>query len=313
MAHHTLKHLYGLTNKQDPSGQVVSWYHRECHFSSTESNNPTLTLTDGYGHNGCNDSPELHHTITNSRNYPVSLSSFSSTSDPATKVSLEFLRAKFASLHNTQNFTCKLRIHLLSRLLRKGLNGDDPGSFTNDERNSLWIINNTIFLAKQFSVNYTTYDVHRDQDIINPRCHPYVMVQSPKVGDNTHPYWYAQVLRIYHTVVSMTHPAATMHSAQVMQFLWVRWLGTKPGHCSSPQVARSPRIGFVEAMDEDVFGFLDPELIIQGSHLIPTFHFGQTHNLMPYNGPTAAHLVDENDDWLNFYINMYAFFTITSS
>ena len=138
------------------------------------------------------------------------------------------------------------------------------------------------------------------------------MVHSPEVGDKTHPYWYAKVLGIYHAVAPTTHPAATTHSAQAMQFLWVRWLGVEPGHRSGSRVARLPRIGFVEATDGDAFGFLDPELVIRGSHLIPAFHFGRTRDLMPYDGPTAARSVDENDDWLNFYVNMYAFLTITS-
>jgi hypothetical protein len=136
------------------------------------------------------------------------------------------------------------------------------------------------------------------------------MVRSPEAGDNVHPYWYAQVLGIYHTIVSTTHPAASRHSAQPMQFLWVRWLGTEPGYRSGSRVARLPKIGFVEATDEDAFGFVDPDLVIRGSHLIPAFHFGRTCELMPYDGPTAARSVGEKDDWLNFYVNMYDFLSI---
>ena len=136
------------------------------------------------------------------------------------------------------------------------------------------------------------------------------MVQSPEAGDNTHPYWYAQVLGIYHTYVSTTHTAAAKHSAQPIQFLWVRWLGTEPGYHSGSRVARLPKVGFVEATDEDAFGFLDPDLVIRGSHLIPAFHFGRTHDLMPYDGATAARSVDEKDDWVNFYVNMYAPFSL---
>ena len=77
-----------VNGQAESAGQVTSRYHRECHFGSTESDNRTPTLTDRYEHNGCNDTPELHHTITNSGNYPVSLSSFSSTSDLVTEGSL---------------------------------------------------------------------------------------------------------------------------------------------------------------------------------------------------------------------------------
>ena len=64
-----------------------------------------------------------------------------------------------------------------------------------------------------------------------------------------------------------------------MEFLWVWWLGAKPGYCSSSRVACLPKVGFVEDTDQDAFGFLDPHLIIQGPHLIPDFNSGWTSDL----------------------------------
>ena len=76
-----------------------------------------------------------------------------------------------------QNFIPKLHNHLLSRLLGKGLDGDDPCLFTDEERNSVQIVNNTIFSTKQLSVNYTTYDVHRDCNAINTNTRRYVVLR----------------------------------------------------------------------------------------------------------------------------------------
>ena len=73
-----------------------------------------------------------------------------------------------------------------------------------------------------------------------------------------------------------------------MQFLWVRWLGIEPGYTSGSRVARLPKIGFVEAMDEDVFGFLDPDLVIRGSHLIPTFHLGRVRATLLFGSQRAV-------------------------
>jgi hypothetical protein len=157
------------------------------------------------------------------------------------------------------------------------------------------------------SVNYTTYDVRRDRDTINTSSHPFVMVRSPETGEGVHLYWYAQVLGIYHAPIWTTHPAASGNSVQQMQFLWVRWLGAEPRYRSGSQVAHLPKIGFVEATDGDAFGFLDPDLVIRGSHLIPAFHSGRTHNLMPYDGSTIARTDGEKDDWVNYYVNMYVF------
>ena len=130
------------------------------------------------------------------------------------------------------------------------------------------------------------------------------MLQSPEVGTGSHPYWYAQVLEIYNTNVSTNHPAALRKSAQRMEFLWVWWLGIEPGYRSGSKLACLPKVGFVEEADEDAFGFLDPDLIICGSHLIPDFNLGQTQDLMPYDGPTVAQHLDQKDDWINFYVNM---------
>ena len=129
----------------------------------------------------------------------------------------------------------------------------------------------TPYFPRSDCVNYTTYDIRRDCDTINTSTCRYVVLQSPEVSTNAHPYWYAQVLGIYHAGVSMTHPAALKHSAQHMQFLWVLWLGVEPGYRSGSKVACLPKVSFVEDADEDVFGFLDPDLIIRGCHLIPDF------------------------------------------
>ena len=75
-------------------------------------------------------------------------------------------------------------------------------------------------------------------------------------------------------------------------------------HCSSSKAAQLPKVGFVEDTNEDAFGFLDLDLIIRGSHLIPAFNSGWTHALMPYDGPTVAQPPGEKDDWTNFYVNM---------
>jgi hypothetical protein len=92
---------------------------------------------------------------------------------------------------------------------------------TEDEINSVQITNNQMYPVKTLSMNYTTYDIRRDWDTINPGNHNFVMVRSPKDGGrpDVHPHWYAQVLGVYHAFVSMTHPAARYRSVQCMKFL----------------------------------------------------------------------------------------------
>ena len=76
-------------------------------------------------------------------------------------------------------------------------------------------------------MNYTTYDMQCTQDSINPQTHSDIILLSAEDHDDSdpHPYWYAWVLGIYHAEVHHDHPNAVSSDVQVLEFLWVRWLG----------------------------------------------------------------------------------------
>ena len=99
--------------------------------------------------------------------------------------SLPFLNTIFV-----QRFIPKLQDHLLGRLLRRDFDGDTHGEFTDTDRNTVRIMGNRIYAVSTCRVNYTTYDVRRDQDCINQQIHPDVMVRSPESGKEASPYWY---------------------------------------------------------------------------------------------------------------------------
>jgi len=165
-----------------------------------------------------------------------------------------------------------------------------------------------IYRCKTIQINYTTYDIRRDRDTINIRLYPDIMVNSPERGPNAQPFWYARVIGIFHAIVSLTHPGleAMARSQCQMDFLWVRWFGMEPGrYCHGFRIGRLPKIGFVESTDEYAFTFLDPTQAIRGAHLIPTFAEGRSSALLPAR-KSAAHVMNPNeeDDWLNFYVNM---------
>ncbi|PBK81609.1 hypothetical protein ARMGADRAFT_947893, partial [Armillaria gallica] len=79
--------------------------------------------------------------------------------------------------------------------------GDTHTSFTNNDGNSIRIVNQRIYGHHVLRMNYMTYDVRCDYNIINPRQHAFVMVKSPETDPDTHLYWYVQVLGIYHADV----------------------------------------------------------------------------------------------------------------
>ncbi|KAK0243191.1 hypothetical protein EDD85DRAFT_919171 [Armillaria nabsnona] len=154
-------------------------------------------------------------------------------------------------------------------------------------------------------VNYTTYDVRRDYDTINPSRYAFVMVKSPETGSEVHPYWYAQVLDIYHADVQRFGAGSTDIRPRAMHFLWVRWLGDEPGWNSGRKFARLPKIGFVPDTDDYAFGFLDPSVVIRGVHLLPDFCGGRTMELLQTMATTIARKTEEEEDWVNYYVNIH--------
>ncbi len=156
-------------------------------------------------------------------------------------------------------------------------------------------------------VNYTTYDMRRDYDTVNPRTHPFVMVSSPETEPGAHPFWYACVLGAFHAEVQHTGQRSQDFRPQRMDFIWVRWLGVVPGRSFGRKQARLPKIGFVPDSDELAFGFLDPAHIIRGCHLIPSFVDGRSTELLTIDalaGVTEARPNGGHDDWASYYVGM---------
>jgi len=149
-------------------------------------------------------------------------------------------------------------------------------------------------------VHYTTYDFRREYDTINPRTHADVMVLS---GETTpiHPYWYARILGIYHIETWLSNRGQPVK--QHLEVLWVRWLAPLQNHKSGMNHARLPKVSFVEESDTDAFGFLDPEQVIRGAHLIPAFASGRGIGSL-HHGKSLAHPNGELDDWEEYYVGM---------
>ena len=153
-------------------------------------------------------------------------------------------------------------------------------------------------------INYTTYDIHRGQDVLQPgpRCIVFTLLQED--GPDAHPFWYAQVLQAFHIEVLHTSPDAQCHSLQSMEVLWVHWLGVEPKYHWGFHKAWLPKVGFVPESDDNAFGFLDPSLVIHGCHLIPCFLDSRMTALLK-QGHSVARDPTEEDDQHSFYVNMY--------
>ncbi|KAH7918667.1 hypothetical protein BV22DRAFT_1108297 [Leucogyrophana mollusca] len=129
-------------------------------------------------------------------------------------------------------------------------------------------------------INYTSYDVRRGQDIVNPRTdHRNIMLlsDSQSDADDTSPqqsFLYAQVLGIYHVNAVYIGPGSLDYNARRVE------------------VFRLDTIRFVPMAKDHAFG----------CHLIPVFAEGRLHP----DGIAMSHAAQDGMDWKMYYVNRSA-------
>lgn len=211
-----------------------------------------------------------------------------------------------AALTFLQYFMRDLQDYFLGRLLNKSSDGGVP-HYSDKERNRLSILGDRIYTHKFLRVNYTTYDMRRAQDSINPHTHPDIMVLSHEdKALNRHPYWYARVLSIFHADVRLNNGDGTATPSQRLEGLWVRWYGLNSEHRGGWDTRRLHRVGFVEhdPVEEGTFGFIDPSVVIRGVHLIPAFAHGKTSDLLGPSKIARLGPKEGDEDWRYYYVNI---------
>jgi hypothetical protein len=183
----------------------------------------------------------------------------------------------------------------------------DEVEYSEDDRDTIQFVGHSLYRHKTLRVNYTTYDLRRQQDSINPRTHPDILLLShEELSDHAdaHPYWYARVIGIFHVDVLHTGPHSKSPHKQRIDFLWVRWFGRDMTLKAGWQTRRLHRVGFLDAKGPGAFGFLDPALVIRSVHLIPAFARGRTNDLLSPSNSVARMPLNETSDWQYHYINM---------
>lgn len=188
------------------------------------------------------------------------------------------------------------------------MEGSDTGSEYSDlELAKINIHQGRMYRHKTVRINYTSYDVLRQQDVLNPSTpHCFIMlpVESEPESD-THPFVYAKVLGVYHARIRYAG-----RLPQRMDFVHVRWLYYDLERPGGWDHMRLDRLAYLECRtDEDIldsFDFVDPSLIIRATHLIPDFQSGTTKELLTLN---ALHVQDDPEfgDWKGHYVNRYVF------
>ena len=184
-----------------------------------------------------------------------------------------------------------MKEHILDRLLES-----HEAEFTMRQRNQLLFVNNRIYPHKVLRINYTTYDLPRAQDLVNPRTHSDIMVLSHEDAENPHPYWYARVIGIFHAYIQYCEPELQDGvTPQRIDFLWVRWFARNKNLKSGWAVRRLPCVGFYPSDESDAFGFVHPDDVVRSVHLIPGFRYGRTSALLPPS--IARNEAEKDEDW----------------
>ena len=91
-----------------------------------------------------------------------------------------------------------------------------------------------------------------------------------------HPYWYGCVVHIFHVNIYCTDaaPGTPASCPRCIDVLWVCWFSLDPTIPFGFKSKQHPHVGFVPPDDSIRFGFLDPAVVIQGSHIIPLPAYG---------------------------------------
>lgn len=238
---------------------------------------------------------------TNTKVYIPTLLTSGTPNDPAFIVSrltiTQYQPFPHPSLH--QDFVPRLKDHCIARLTNLELASEDL-EYTNQDRDKLEIVNNTLYQHATAQFNFTTYDVQRERDVINTNTskNDIIVASREDSVEGRHPFWYARVLAVFHTRVSHE---PTKNVCKRIDVLFVRWFGLDPEWESRHERCRLDRVGFVPfGGDEDgpAFGFLDPATVVRGCHMIPAFEEGRTTSLLP-----PSRFRDAAGDYVNYYVN----------
>jgi len=215
-----------------------------------------------------------------------------------------------------QDFVTKLNKHLLSRLRetirqeRTAREDDGPEDMSTassapdrQEYERVIIRKDLMYKHKLAKFNYTTYDVRRAQDVINPgtsRCNVMVLNNTQdKENPNADHFAYARVIGIFHVNAIFAGYNWIDNRLRRLEFLWVRWYQNSSAFRWDS--FKLEQVQFPPMADEDAFGFIDPRDVVRACHLVPRISIGQVHS----DGIGLSKLARDYRDWRSYFINWY--------
>ena len=223
-------------------------------------------------------------------------------------------------ISSQQNFVPKLKQHILPRIKavladERATHGtthipsqgsstaEDPDTDNQNDTTGVFFKNDCMYYHQTIKIHYTTYDVRRSQDILNPRTlHRDIMGLARPEGESgpesMHPFWYARILKIFHVNVVYTGVGMIDYHPRRLDVLWVRWFQLTE---SPPGLGtrRLDPVSFLAQASEAAFGFLDPSDVLRGCQIIPAFKKGRVHE----DGRGLSRYAGDANDWRGYLVN----------
>lgn len=168
---------------------------------------------------------------------------------------------------------------------------NEAGEYSDQERSKVIIVNNALHIHRVLRLNYTTYDVRRDQDVINPRTRSDVILLPPDAAGEEHPYQYGRIDAIFHVIVEHVGRDSQTSRQQILDVCWVKRYAVDTVVKGGFKEKRMHRVG--PTGDDDRWGyvFIDPKHIVCAAHLVPVFAEGEIGGGI--------------DEYYRYYVNPY--------
>ena len=177
----------------------------------------------------------------------------------------------------------------------------DPNNYNPD---SVLFKHDRLYKHSLLRINYTTYDVRRSQDVVNPstsRCNIMLLADPQNDEDirSNHPFRYARVLQVYHANVLYVGPGLVDYQPRRLEFLWVRWYECVDPLRTGWSARKLDRVRFLPVTNDDAFGFVDPSDVLRGCFVLPRFSGGFFY----VDGKGLSHSAQDSHDYAQYFVN----------
>jgi hypothetical protein len=144
--------------------------------------------------------------------------------------------------------------------------------------------------------------MRRGTDIVKPggpRCNIMLLADHTDGPDPSklHHFLYARVLDAYHANVMYSGPGIQGFETRSLDFLWVRWYEVVDKGCSGLNNSTLDTVRFPPMHEDNSFGFVDPNDVLRGCHILPAFAKGKrTANI------NVSRCAKDSKDYLLYYV-----------